>query len=139
MGAWGYGHFEDDAALDFMQEIEEADDPKQAIVNAFDTAISSEYLEAYEGSAAIVGATYIDRQLNGTRYSTDPEDEPLAVDTFPDRHPGQDLSPLRHQAVEALQQVLAGHSELNELWAENDADYPAWQQGVQQLMERLKA
>ena len=29
--------------------------------------------------------------------------------------------------------------ELNELESENEKDYPAWRQGIEQMMERLKA
>lgn len=138
MGAWGHGYFEDDAALDFMADIEDSDNPKKVIRQAFDTANKAEYLESDEGSAAIVAATYVDRKLNGTKFSPAAHDEPLDVDTFPDRNPDVDLSDLRKPAVEALQKVLSDNSELNELWAENDEDYPAWKQGVEQLIKRLK-
>jgi Domain of unknown function (DUF4259) len=137
MGAWGHGYFEDDAAFDFMAEIEDADNPKEIISNALETAIDADYLETDEGNAAIVATAYIDRQLNGTKFSSTDSDEPLDVDTFPDRHPQLDFSDLRNIAVEALQKVLGKNSELNELWAENEEDYPFWQQGIKQLIQRL--
>lgn len=139
MGAWGHGYFEDDAALDFMADIEDSDNPKKVIRQAFETAIKAEYLESDEGSAVIVGATYVDRKVNGTKFTEAGHDEPLDVDTFPDRNPDVDLSDLRKPAIEALQKVLSDTSELNELWSENDEDYPAWKQGVEQLLKRLKS
>ncbi|WP_162056495.1 DUF4259 domain-containing protein [Pontibacter pamirensis] len=137
MGAWGYGYFEDDAAFDFMAEVEESGNPKNVLKRAFDTAIDSDYLESDEGNAVIVAAAYVDRQLNGTRFSSADQEEPLSVDTFPDRNPQQDLSDLRDKALQALSKVLEDDSELNELWAENEEDYPAWREGVKQLIYRL--
>ena len=64
-------------------------------------------------------------------------DEPLDVDTFPDRHPEIDFRELRSNAVLALNKVLDDKSELNELWAENEEDYPSWRQGIEKLIQRL--
>lgn len=137
MGAWGHGYFEDDSALDFMIDIEEAENPKEVISNALKIGVEAEYLETDEGNAIIVAATYIDRQLNGTKYSEPETDEPLDVDTFPDRHPEIDFRELRSNAVLALNKVLDDKSELNELWAENEEDYPSWRQGIEKLIQRL--
>jgi hypothetical protein len=35
MGAWGYGLFEDDSALDFMADIEESGNASEVIQRAF--------------------------------------------------------------------------------------------------------
>ena len=138
MGTWGPGYFENDSALDFMADVEESPNPKAVLKNAFDTAIKTDYLESDEGSAVIVAATYVDRQLNGTKFSASDLDEPLDVDTFPDRHPDVNLLDLREKAVFALAEVLNGGSELNELWGENENDYPAWKNSVEALILRLK-
>lgn len=138
MGAWGYGHFEDDSALDFMADVEESSSPKKIINSAFDTALSTDYVDPDEGNAVIVAATYIDRQLNGTKFSKEDQIEPLDVDTFPDRHPDMDFSDLRKKAVLALNRILADDSELKELWEENEEDYPSWKQGIEQLIQRLE-
>lgn len=137
MGAWGYGIFEDDAALDFTADVEESGNPERMLRQAFDTAIGADYLESDEGSAVLVAAAYVDRQLNGTKFSSADQEEPLSVDTFPDRNPKQDFSNLSEIAVQALGKVLEDDSELNELWAENEDDYPAWREGVDQLIHRL--
>jgi hypothetical protein len=137
MGAWGYGHFEDDSALDFMADIEDSEHPKKDLSNAFETAINADYLESDEGNAAIVSAAYVDRQVNGTKFSSADQDEPFDVDTFPDRHPVLDFSDLRAKAVQALRKVLGDSSELNELWAENDEEYPSWREGVEKMIQRL--
>jgi hypothetical protein len=137
MGAWGHGYFEDDAALDFMADIEESKNPKKIINKALDVAIDADYLENDEGNAVIISATYIDRQLNGSTFSEADRDEPLDVDTFPNRYPDVDFSDLRGKVVQALQRLLGEESELKELWKENEEDYPNWRQGVEQLIQRL--
>lgn len=137
MGAWGTGYFEDDAALDFMANVEESSDPKRILTKAFDAAIKGEYIESHEGSAVIVAAAYVDAQTNGTKFSAEGGDAPLQVDTFRVRNPTQDFSDLKQKAVNALSKIVGENSEINELWAENDEDYPAWKYGVQQLIRRL--
>jgi len=47
------------------------------------------------------------------------------------------LSRLAPKAVAALDDVLADKSELKELWQENEADFPAWLQLVQDIKRRL--
>jgi hypothetical protein len=107
MSAWGYGYFQNDSALDFVNDLEDAVNPKEYISNALDEAIDTDYLEVDEGSAAVVAAAYIDAQLHGTRFSASDADEPLTVDTFSLRHPAINLADLRNKAVQALQKVLA--------------------------------
>jgi len=136
MGAWGHGYFDDDSALDFMAEVEDSTDPKQTLKNALGTALESDYLESDEGTAVIITSAYIDSQLNGTKFTSD-RDEPFGVDTFSLRHPNVNLADLKSDAVIALTKVLSDNSELNELWSENEEDYPSWRSGVENLIQSL--
>lgn len=136
MGAWGHGPFEDDGALDFVWEIEEAENPKEVITEALDSAVESDYLETDEANAVIVSAAYIDSAVNGTKYTTDKMSEPYEVDSFPTRFPDLDLSDLKSKAVTALEKVIAEGSELKELWDESEE--PAWQQGIEDMIKRLR-
>ncbi len=136
MGAWGTGYFEDDDAMGFMNSIEESDTPKELIDEVLTDALQAEYLEFSEGIAAVVASVYIDRQVNGTTFSLAYHDEPLAVDTFPERHPDIDLSDLSSKAVEALKKVLSENSELHELWADaGGEDYEEWKTSIHQLLQ----
>ncbi|RYU95728.1 DUF4259 domain-containing protein [Emticicia agri] len=137
MGAWGTGYFEDDCALDFVDELEREGNPKETINYALDIPIDVEYLGVEEGCAIIVSATYIDRQINGTIFTPIGRNDTYSVDTFADRHPEVDLSDLREKAIQALHSVLCENSELNELWSENEDDYPLWRQGLEELIGRL--
>ena len=138
MGAWGHGYFEDDSALDFMADVEESNHPKKVLHRAIQTALKADYLDADDGTAVIVAATYIDRQVNGTRFTPDNLDDPLQVDTFPEKYPEISLADLQPMAIEALQKVLGEESEIQELWAENEELYPTWRAGVEQLIRRLQ-
>ncbi|MCD0489088.1 DUF4259 domain-containing protein [Pedobacter sp. MC2016-14] len=135
MGAWGHGPFEDDAALDFVREIEEAENPKEIIIEALDNAADAAYLEADEANAAIVSAAYIDNSINGTKYTTLEMSEPYEVDSFSTRFPDLDLSDLKSKAVAALKVVIAEGSELKELWEESQE--PAWLNGIEEMIKRL--
>lgn len=135
MGAWGHGPFEDDAALDFVWDIEEAENPKDIIIEALSRAVEAEYLEADEANAAIVSAAYIDSAVNGTKYTTPKMSEPYEVDTFPTRFPELDLSDVKSKAIAALEKVIGEGSELKELWEESEE--PAWQNGIEEMIKRL--
>ena len=135
MGAWGHGPFEDDGALDFVMEIEEAKNPKDIITTALDQAIASDYLDTDQANAAIVSAAYIDSAVNATKYTTPEMTEPYEADTFPQRFPELDLTNLKDKAVTALEKVISEGSELKELWDESEE--PAWQQGIEAMIKRL--
>jgi len=136
MGAWGHRPFEDDAALDFVLDIEESKNPREVIVEALRRAVQFEYLEPDEANAAIVSAAYIDSAVNGTKYTTPEMSEPCEADTFPLRHPEIDLSDLKSIALAALEKVIGESSELKELWQESEE--PAWEQGINEMIKRLR-
>jgi len=138
MGTWGHNYFENDAAFDYVAEIEESENLKEVIKNLIESAFENEdYLDADVAEGVIVAAIYVDRQVNGTIYSDPDRDEPLAVDTFPERHPQVDLSPYRTRALQALNKVVAEDSELLELWSENEELMLAWKKNVEDLSARL--
>ncbi|MCD2425926.1 DUF4259 domain-containing protein [Niabella pedocola] len=137
MGTWGTGYFENDTALDFMGDIEEADDPKELFEETLAETMDMDFLDADQGAAVIVIGAYIDRQRNGTQYSAPEHPGSIDIDTFPDRHPDIDFSELRTTVIKALKKVLANDSELNELWAENEGAYPVWRRNIEMLIERL--
>ena len=137
MGAWGHGPFQDDAALDFVWDIEESENPKHTILAALSYAIEAAYLDSDEANAAIVSAAYIDSAANGTKYTTPEKSEPYEVDTFPSRFPELDLSDLKSKAVAALEKVIGEGSELKELWEESEE--PEWQKGIEEMIKRLSS
>ena len=137
MGTWGTGYFEDDSALDYMAVVEASNNPKQKIKAALDAVLDADYVDSDDATAAIVAATYIDSQLNGTKFGSTDTEDPLEVDTFSIRNPSISFADLKTDAVVALKKVIADNSELHELWMENDEDYPEWKAGVEKLILSL--
>ncbi len=44
---------------------------------------------------------------------------------------------LKSDISEGLRRVLSGESELNELWLENEEDYPAWKGNIESILSNL--
>ena len=136
MGTWGYKHFENDSAFDYSSMIENSDNPKEILKDTFGHTLQMDNISADQGQALIAFAAYVDRQTNGTKYSDDTD--LLDVDTFPQRHPDLDFTDIKELAYKAVLKVLDKDSELNELWEENEEEYPLWIKEVEGLIERLK-
>lgn len=136
MGAWNYGIFDDDTAYDFVEEIKTA--PKSFFKNSFETAIEAEYLEYDDCHAVTVSAAYIDSLLNQTDYEMEGDYEEYNANNFRIIQKDLKVEDLKPLAIKSLQKVLGEHSELNELWSENEELYPKWKQTLLDLIERLE-
>jgi hypothetical protein len=133
MGAWGVGLFDDDSALDFLEELTQTKDPLGLMNQSFTSATASEYLEYDSAQSVLVSAAAMDTLLNGTQHSDDLED----LDAWVQRNGNLNVATLRPLAVSALRRVLSEGSELRELWSENANDYPMWRGGIESLVARL--
>jgi hypothetical protein len=135
MGAWGIGIFQDDTALDFVGDLRDEDRPFDRMRAAFEDAASTEYLEYAAAQAALVSAAVVDAILSGsTILDVDDDLRSWVGGLDPD-----EARALRTIAAKACTRVLAAGSELNELWSENEDDYPRWQAQVAQLASRLSS
>lgn len=131
MGAWGHGTFQNDDALDLLDDLVDGGDERM-LRDALDGALSTaaEPLEATDASSALAAAEMV-AALRG-RPAADLPDE--AVDWARGRPaPSDDLVARARQAVAA---VLAD-SELRDLWLETD-ELAMWQGSVEELRERLR-
>ena len=135
MGAWGPGIFDDDAAYDFVEILQDTDDPIEVFTSSFETAIAADYLDYDDAHAATVSAAYMDANLNGTTYESENED---ALHSFKEEKKNLPVQPLKTLAVKALQKVISDQSELHQLWQENEELYPQWKQNIQSLIGRLR-
>ena len=129
MGTWGMGTFEDDDALDWLHDLEEQGLP------ILERALSMqlpEYLSAPDGQVLLAAAEVV-----AAMKGSPADDLPDAIDDWLRvQHAGaaHRLAPLAAQRVE---RVLGQHSELNDLWKENDEEYPEWRAYVLDLRRRL--
>jgi hypothetical protein len=133
MGAWGHGSFENDDAMDWLQEFE--DDPVGAVETAFEavTALSDgDYLEAPDASVALAAAEIVAAARDG-----DTSGLPDNVGTMLTPHQSElTEDELLDSARRAVTRVLKD-SELKELW-QDSPDRKAWQDGVRNLLSRLR-
>jgi len=109
MGTWGPGAFENDAALDFVAEIESAQDLADALtVRAHDQPIDA------DTACRIVVVAECVAAMRGHPSDGMPDDLADRVGTF-----GRPSKSLFHHTRDHLSAVLT-RSELMELWAEED-------------------
>ena len=125
MGAFGAGVFDNDDALDWLEELLESDGIG-LIMGALDDALAADYLEVTEASAALVAAEVL--AARNLRASA----------ALPEELRGwTEREQMLARAQTAVARV-ATDSELAELWAESDAA-DQWRASLVDLRERLDA
>ena len=131
MGAWGAGVLEDDTALDFIEEqlIPQAD-PRVVMREAFEAAMSADYVDYEMGHAVLVSAAAIRAALFGEALEEDEQEE---WTEWRNGLSSLDFSQLKPLAAQACLRVCADQSELCELWSENEDLFPDWKAGVTSL------
>lgn len=131
MGAFGAGVFDNDDALDWLEELLASSDTG-LILRALDDALASDYLEMPEASAALVAAEVL--AARNLRASPSlPED----LRTWTERADLVLTEQMLARAQTAVSRV-ATESELAEVWAESGAA-EEWQASLVDLRERLDA
>ena len=133
MGAWGHGSFDNDDAMDWLQEFEEGG--LGAVESAFDAVTSlseGDYLEAPEASMALAAA-----EIVATARDGDTSGLPDSVDPMLAQHQSSLMEDgLLDSARKAVTRVYR-ESELKELW-QDSPDRQAWQDGLRNLLSRLR-
>lgn len=135
MGAWSHESFGNDDACDWAAQLDEYDD--LSLVEAtLDTVLDAgdDELEAPEASEAIAAAEVVAR-LQGNPGTADALPEEL--DAWVERIRLLPSADLATKARRALDRVLAGPSELMELWDES-GESEAWQASVRELKDRIR-
>lgn len=132
MGAWGPGLFEDDAALDFIQELQNARDVGFLAETIGRVAASSAYIEYDDGTRALAAAEV----LAALSRRPGAELPPLAA-AWVSRRAGDDSASLVASAISAVETVIAG-SEIAELWSESE-EANSWRTNVDDLLARLRS
>src|SRR3954463_6141478 len=119
MGAWGEGVLENDAALDWLGDLEEQPQIQTVTIALSDAAGEDDYLSASLGCEALVAAELVAYALG--RPPSEPEERISAL--------ADDLDGLRDHAGLAARAVEviadADHSELTDLWTE-DGPNASW-------------
>lgn len=129
MGAWGYLPFENDDALDWLDELEGGG---ADVVRAAFAKVNGSYIEAPEGSIAIAAA-----DITAASQGSPSGDLPENVADWVTSHGAELTAEDVELALEAVERVAGEKSELAELW--DDADEPEWRENLEDLSERLRA
>ena len=135
MGAWSHESFGNDDACDWAARLDEYDD--LSLVEAtLDTVLEAgdDDLEAPEASEAIAAADVVAR-LQGNPGTADALPEEL--EAWVERIQLLPSADLAAKARRALDRVLAGPSQLMELWDES-GESEAWQASVRELKGRIR-
>ncbi len=128
MGAWGYLPFENDDALDWLDELESggAEVIRKALAKAGDR-----YVEAPDGAIALAAA-----EITSASQGNPLGDLPENVSDWVTAHGAEVTAEDVEMALEAVERVAGEQSELAELW--DDADEPEWRESLDDLAERLR-
>jgi|HubBroStandDraft_1064217.scaffolds.fasta_scaffold20556_4 hypothetical protein len=133
MGAWGSGAFENDGAMDFVQEVTDGSGLKR-IESALAAVLKSksEYLEAPEAEEGLAASAMLAEILNP---AAEQELVPLEVSAWAS-NADKPLAEIVEKARQVVLRVLTPPSELLELWTESE-DFENWKSGVEAIGARL--
>ncbi|MCG6885008.1 MAG: DUF4259 domain-containing protein [Silicimonas sp.] len=136
MGAWGAGAFEDDTALDWMDEAysERGADAVRAALKAAAETPADQYLDYDTGAAARAAAEIVAIAHARAPGGLDDNDEAAAKEHAEAVRADRSLSSL---ALAAMERLLGKQSELCELWTE-DPTNTEWLDAITDLRRRLK-
>ncbi|MGC4017387.1 MAG: DUF4259 domain-containing protein [Luteolibacter sp.] len=131
MGAWGTGCFENDDAMDWIWDLDDAEDTT-LLKDIFSGCIESkDYLESTDGSIVIAAAGVV------AALNDQPDDElPDGVTAYVEKIGSEPSADLLALAAKAVKKV-AGDSELKELWEEED-NLDGWLKAIGSLQKRLQ-
>ena len=143
MGAWGYHHFENDGAADFVIQLQEEGITKiyEAILRVVELP-ESEYVDLDDAQQALAAIEFV-AAARGNASKDFPEESKrwmkekyLADILEPDPDEAHkayfNITEISQQAIERIR----SNSELKELWEETE-NADAWKQELDELKERI--
>lgn len=132
MGAWGTGNFENDDALDWVDDLEECEDAS-AVRSALTTVTgwpAAEQLESIDCCVALAAAEMVAAALGHPSV-----DFPEEAEDWLERR-GQELGEEEHQLARAIVERIRRNSELKDLYADSDS-LEEWLDVLKDLEGRL--
>ena len=134
MGAWGMGVFDDDTSCEIMEDAIDEGTSIEALIGKALGASNSEYIEYTECHEIIVAGAMTNALLNEVAYEGVDDLNPWLASQNKDQ-----ATPHKANLVVALKKVLSEGSELNELWSENEDDYPTWRGNIESIISDLNS
>jgi hypothetical protein len=132
MGAWGEKAFENDSALDWLNDLEtEGVDALRDVLERVADTDEEDYLDLDDGAPAIAAAEIVAAARGrGRDRLTKP------VIAWLDANANDLVEEDLLLAARAVERVVAGNSELRELWEDGGSDSP-WHADVRTLLTRV--
>ena len=130
-GAWGHKSFENDDALDWVENFLKSGGQSAVEKTIASVAKGSGYLEAPQACYAIAACEV----LAAAQGRTSP-DMPAEVAAIAKKLPSKVSDSVRKNARDALDRILTG-SELNDLWKDSKGSFEKWKKTVEGLKSRV--
>lgn len=134
MGAWGMGVFDDDTSCEVIEDAMDESVPISDLVKKALSSSEEEYIEYTECHEIIVAAAMANALINKVTYEGIDN-----LDNWLSKQAVENVIPLKEKLANALSRVLGESSELNELWAENEDDYPVWKVNLEAIILGLNS
>jgi hypothetical protein len=131
-GAWGYKSFENDDALDWVDNFLESGGQSAVEKTIARVAKGSGYLQAPDGCYGIAAC----ETLAAAQGRPSP-DIPKDVAVLAKKLPSKVSDSVRKNARDALDRILAKDSELSQLWKDAKGDFEKWKKTVEDLKTRV--
>lgn len=131
-GAWGYKSFENDDALDWVENFLRRGGQGAVEKTIAAVAKGRGYLQAADGCFAIAACEVL-AAAQGRPSADLPED----VATLASKLSSKPSDSVRQNARDALDRILGKESEINELWQDAKEDYEKWKKTVEDLKSRV--
>ncbi len=140
MGAWGAGNFDNDSALDLLDDFEDVLQ-KYYLVDKIRTCTKGEYVDAVDASQALAAIELFAVALGkpSDSFSIDEDMLPYeSIDYYLRNTMKKEIEPEDLLlCMEALNRIEnAEHSDLYDLWAESE-DLEEWLDAVEDLKSRI--
>ncbi len=133
MGAWGIGIFENDAALDWLNELIKSTS-SEFIEKSIEIVLSEEEYLDYDDCSSALAASEIIASLRGNP----PIKLPDEVESWIAENSVKINEGLTKKAIEAINRIKE-NSEVKELIGEDTDDINLWINEIDGLISRLKA
>jgi hypothetical protein len=131
-GAWGYKSFENDDALDWVENFFKPDG-RSAVENTIARVAKGRgYLQAPDGCYAIAACEVLAAMQGRASADLPPEVAALAK-----KLSSKPSDSVRKNARDALERILGKESELSGLWKDAGASFEPWKKTIEDLKSRL--
>lgn len=135
MATWGLGVFDDDLAMDWVDQVLESEDAPAMFESIFVYALDTNYVSHEDSCAVTASCAIIDSLVNGTVYPMESQD----LKEWLKDNSDLEVEGLCQLGARALDVIMSKKSELNELWQESGAEYGDWKLRIKNLQNRIKS